>query len=218
MRVCDKGSPMKASTPKTDWIALPVVPVNENTERIFHEAWLMFQELGYRGASIDELCQRCNLTKPTLYHYFGNKERLFIQVMLRQLQGYRAILQSTEALAARLEALAAAMLASFSTDISSMMHDMAHIHDPALHRIINQAFRRELMDPLIAVMQTGMAAGQLRTDEPEFFAWIFLGLVNTFIRTKSGATQTVTPPVDLLARRLVAFFLVGAENSQDRKE
>ena len=89
-------------------LALPAVPVNDNTERIFHEAWLMFQELGYRGASIDELCQRCGLTKPTLYYYFGNKERLFIQVMVRQLQGYRAILQSTDPLVARLEVLAGA--------------------------------------------------------------------------------------------------------------
>lgn len=209
---------MTAPTAKNEQVALSTVPVNENTERIFHEAWLMFQELGYRGASIDELCQRCNLTKPTLYYYFGNKERLFIQVMLRQLQGYRAILQGTEPLTTRLEALAAAMLASFSTDISSMMHDMAHIHDPALHRIINQAFRRELMDPLIAVMQAGMTAGQLRADEPEFYAWIFLGLVNTFIRTKSGTTQAAPPPANVLARRLVAFFLVGAENFQDRKE
>lgn len=209
---------MTAPTVKNEQVTLPTVPVNENTERIFHEAWLMFQELGYRGASIDELCQRCNLTKPTLYYYFGNKERLFIQVMLRQLQGYRAILQSTEPLTTRLEALAAAMLASFSTDISSMMHDMAHIHDPALHRVVNQAFRRELMDPLIAVMQAGMTTGQLRADEPEFYAWIFLGLVNTFIRTKSSTTQAALPPANLLARRLVAFFLVGAETFQDRKE
>lgn len=64
--------------PETTSIALPTVPVNDNTERIFHEAWLMFQQLGYRGASIDELCRRCDLTKPTLYYYFGNKERLFI--------------------------------------------------------------------------------------------------------------------------------------------
>lgn len=199
-------------------LALPAVPVNDNTERIFHEAWLMFQELGYRGASIDELCQRCGLTKPTLYYYFGNKERLFIQVMVRQLQGYRAILQSTDPLVARLEVLAGSMLAAFNTDISSMMHDMTHIYDVGLHQIVNRAFRSELFDPLLSVMSEGMTAGLLRDDDPDFFAWVFLGLVNTFIRAKEGAPPSRAQAADALARRVVEFFFAGAANSHLRKD
>lgn len=73
-----------------------MVPSNENTERIFEEAWLMFQQLGYRGTSVDELCQRCGITKPTLYYYFGNKETLFIQVLgACQLHGFRLSLTPT---------------------------------------------------------------------------------------------------------------------------
>ena len=69
------------------------VPRNDNTERIFREAWELFQARGYRGASMDELCRRCGITKPTLYYYFKDKETLYLHVVLRQLQGFRAIMQ-----------------------------------------------------------------------------------------------------------------------------
>ena len=60
------------------------VPRNDNTERIFREAWELFQARGYRGASMDELCRRCGITKPTLYYYFKDKETLYLHVVLRQ--------------------------------------------------------------------------------------------------------------------------------------
>ena len=69
------------------------VPRNDNTERIFREAWDLFQARGYRGASMDELCRRCGITKPTLYYYFKDKETLYLHVVLRQLQGFRAIME-----------------------------------------------------------------------------------------------------------------------------
>lgn len=133
--------------------------------------------------------------------------------MVRQLQGYRTILQGPEPLAARLEALARSMLTAFNTDISSMMHDMTHIRDTGLHQIVNRAFRSELFDPLLAVMREGIAAGLLRADDPDFFTWVFLGMVNTFIRAKNSAPAVNSQTADVLARRVVEFFLVGAGNS-----
>jgi hypothetical protein len=34
-----------------------------NAERILQEGWELFQQKGYRGVSVDELCQRCQITK-----------------------------------------------------------------------------------------------------------------------------------------------------------
>ena len=141
---------------------LPVVPSNENTERIFEEAWLMFQQLGYRGTSVDELCQRCGITKPTLYYYFGNKETLFIQVLARQLHGFRSILNANRPLVERLTELTQAMLTAFKTDIGSMMRDMEHVKEQTLHDSMNSSFRRELFDPLTSTMQVGIERGELR--------------------------------------------------------
>ncbi len=40
---------------------------HENAERILDEGWRLFQQKGYRGVTVDELCLRCGITKPTLY-------------------------------------------------------------------------------------------------------------------------------------------------------
>lgn len=190
---------------------LPVVPSNENTERIFEEAWLMFQQLGYRGTSVDELCQRCGITKPTLYYYFGNKETLFIQVLARQLHGFRSILNANRPLVERLTELTQAMLTAFKTDIGSMMRDMEHVKEQTLHDSMNSSFRRELFDPLTRTMQDGIERGELRQGDSEFYAWIFLGLVNTFVRGQARPSHPgFTDDPQLLAPRLVDFFFEGA--------
>ena len=185
------------------------VPKNENTERIFHEAWELFQARGYRGASMDELCRRCGITKPTLYYYFKDKETLYLHVVLRQLQGFRAVMKSDASLTDRLIRLATMVLSGFDASISAMMHDMTHIKEPSYHQAIGQAFQDELLDPLTAAIRQAMEAGSLRQGDPDFFAWAFLGLVNTFIGRKQG---TEAEP-ESLALRLVALFLEGAQQT-----
>ena len=171
----------------------------------------MFQQLGYRGTSVDELCLRCGITKPTLYYYFGNKETLFIQVLARQLHGFRSILDADGPLVKRLTELAQAMLTAFNTDIGSMMRDMEHVKEQSLHDSMNNSFRRELFDPLTSAMQDGIERGELRPSNSEFYAWIFLGLVNTFVRSRARpAHPGFAKDPQLLAPRLVDFFFEGA--------
>ena len=177
----------------------------------------MFQQLGFRGTSVDELCLRCGITKPTLYYYFGNKETLFIQVLARQLHGFRSILDAERPLVERLTELGQAMLTAFKTDIGSMMRDMEHVKEQSLHDSMNSSFRRELFDPLTLAMQDGIERGELRQSNSEFYAWIFLGLVNTFVRSRARPAHPgfVNDP-QLLAPRLVDFFFEGARRTPPR--
>jgi AcrR family transcriptional regulator len=185
------------------------VPRNDNTERIFREAWDLFQARGYRGASMDELCRRCGITKPTLYYYFRDKETLYLHVVLRQLRGMRAIMQESASLADRLIRLAALVLSGFDASISAMMRDMTHIKEPSYHQAIGQAFQDELLGPLTAALGEAIEAGSLRQGDSAFYAWAYLGLVNTFI----GRKQESDAPPEAMARRLVTLFLEGAQQS-----
>jgi len=51
-------------------------PEHENANRILAMAWRLFQQKGYKGVTIDEICSGCGLTKPTLYYYYRDKEGL----------------------------------------------------------------------------------------------------------------------------------------------
>lgn len=189
------------------------VPASENSERIIQQAWAMFQQYGFRGTSVDELCRRCELTKPTLYHYFGNKETLYIHVMLRQLQGYRAVMEADLPLRQRLTNLAQAILAAFDTDISSMMRDMEHVKDAHLHEVMAEAFRRELFEPLVQALRADLEPADQQAGRAEFYAWIFLGMVNTFVpnRTRARSRHIASDP-HLMAPQLVDFFYQGAHD------
>jgi TetR/AcrR family transcriptional regulator len=52
-------------------------------ERILKVAAKEFATRGYDGARIEAIVQRCNVSKNLIYHYFENKEALFIEVMER---------------------------------------------------------------------------------------------------------------------------------------
>ncbi len=179
----------------------------------------MFQQYGFRGTSIDELCRRCDLTKPTLYHYFGNKETLYVHVMLRQLQGYRTIMEADAPLHLRLTELAQTILVAFDTDINSMMRDLEHVKDARLHDVMTRTFRRELFEPLAQAIGADLRPAAQNDGQAEFYAWVFLGMVNTFvsIRTRNTSGRMISD-IQLLAPQLVDFFYQGAHDLRQRKE
>lgn len=49
----------------------------QEIERVMELAAEVFADQGFSGAGMRELCRRCGVGAPTLYHYFGSKERLF---------------------------------------------------------------------------------------------------------------------------------------------
>lgn len=54
-------------------------------EQILSVAAQLFLERGFSNVSIRDICERCEVTPPTIYHYFGNKDRLFQAVIRRTL-------------------------------------------------------------------------------------------------------------------------------------
>ncbi|MDA3941384.1 MAG: TetR/AcrR family transcriptional regulator [Spirochaetia bacterium] len=53
----------------------------DNRTVIKQAALRLFAHKGYDGVGVQEIVQKCRLTKPTLYHYFGSKSGLFGAVL-----------------------------------------------------------------------------------------------------------------------------------------
>jgi AcrR family transcriptional regulator len=69
-----------------DEFGIPVLaePVNASQRKrdaIIEAALAVFLEEGYSAASVDAIAARARVSKPTIYHHFGNKERLFLAVV-----------------------------------------------------------------------------------------------------------------------------------------
>lgn len=48
----------------------------DNRARILESALHLFASRGYDAIGVQEICEAAGITKPTLYHYFGNKRGL----------------------------------------------------------------------------------------------------------------------------------------------
>jgi TetR/AcrR family transcriptional regulator, mexJK operon transcriptional repressor len=64
----------------------PLEADNPKACQILEGAKQAFLELGYEGASVDEIARRAKVSKGTLYNYFLDKRALFIAVVERECQ------------------------------------------------------------------------------------------------------------------------------------
>jgi AcrR family transcriptional regulator len=181
---------------------------HETAACILEEGWQLFQQKGYRGVTIDELCLRCKLSKPTLYYYFQDKENLFVQILQYKLRGFREVIEQPGTLRARLEGIAASILASFQTEYNNLLRDREHLKKPENLERIRAAFHDQLFTPLIALMQSGIDSAELRPEQPGVLALIFMGSINNFI----GKAADLHTDNQALAKKLTAYFIEGARN------
>ena len=84
-------------------------------EQTLAEARLLFAERGYAAVTMEEIATKVGVTKPLLYTYFGNKERLYIACMERAGESLTATIAAAVAETANpTEALRAGVRGFFS--------------------------------------------------------------------------------------------------------
>src|SRR4051794_33863796 len=57
------------------------LPRAEREQQILESAHALFAERGYAAGTMDEAAAAVGVTKPLLYTYFGNKDRLYLACM-----------------------------------------------------------------------------------------------------------------------------------------
>jgi AcrR family transcriptional regulator len=59
------------------------LPREDRMEQTLAAAHVLFAERGYAAVKMDDIAAAVGVTKPLLYNYFGNKERLYVACMER---------------------------------------------------------------------------------------------------------------------------------------
>jgi len=189
--------------------------------RILMTATRLFMQRGYSAVSINDIVQAADVTKPTLYYHFSDKEELFVLVaihMLADMHGTmrRAIAEQSDT-RGRLVALAQVLLNEPNGDTRMMRHQAREHLSPERQQRLADAFRRYMVEPLREVMQQGLDNGELTRHSAHDLAMLFLGLMEGFQRQ-------IAPPVvpehseiyqaistdRFSAETLVDLFLYGA--------
>ena len=151
-----------------------------NRGRVLRAATSAILAHGYRS-SVDHIARRAGVAKQTVYHHFASKDALFKEVA-RELSKHILIELEAQphdlragllrfACAYRKRVLGAQGLAVFRTVVPEVPRF------PALARAMYAGGAGALVERLAAYLATGMDAGELRRDDPELAAELFLGML-----------------------------------------
>ncbi|WP_129671922.1 TetR/AcrR family transcriptional regulator [Candidatus Chloroploca sp. Khr17] len=196
-------------------------PVSSPTAvKIVDAASNLFLQRGYKAVSINDIIREADVTKPTLYYYFVDKEALFVQMGLRVLAEMGERLRYAAArpggLAERLVAVATVLMANRDTDMRLMRHEMAAHLGPGHRAILGRAFYAQLFTPIVEVMEAGLADGELARYSALTLAKMFMGMAEAFqefaSRTVEGwehQPETLFGTSDLDPHALVDLFIHG---------
>ena len=153
---------------------------------ILEMAQVLFTQQGYEGLSIRDLAQHCGLAKATIYHHFRDKEDLFFSVLERDLLCLRA--KVVQAAAGEEEALA--KLRSATRAYAQLLRErrtgiMWNLHENSQLKQQMQAFFQKRADlvlgPWVAILDQGVAQGDLRPLDTRLCALSLLSMINVLV-------------------------------------
>lgn len=68
----------------------------DQRELILEQAAALFAQRGYPATSMNEVAQACGLSKPTLYHYFRDKDALLVNIAEEHVTRLQTVVQEIE--------------------------------------------------------------------------------------------------------------------------
>src|SRR5436190_559216 len=181
-----------------------------------------FAECGYEGTSVQEIVEAANVTKPTLYYYFGNKMELYQALVDYAHDERRRLMQAAaergETIADKLVEILAAVFDFLQNNRDLMRIAFATAFAapgelPAEIRYMDKCTRNfEFIHDLIKV---GQVVGELdrRFDSKELAFGIY-GQLNMYLMA-----HLLMPDCKLnrqTAERIVQLFLAGAQAKGQR--
>ena len=143
-------------------------------EEILDAAQRVYFEKGLHTATMDEIAEKAELSKGTLYLYYKSKEDLYLAVMMRGMEVLRdmftKVAESGESAANMITALGDAYLAYFNAhrEYFRMLH---FLQTPQFHKQVTEEMKescdvlnRQVWDPVNGILQRGIDEGILRKD------------------------------------------------------
>jgi AcrR family transcriptional regulator len=185
-------------------IVAPYAPAVATRERILDAALASFGRRGYEATSLDKLAAALGLTKQTILHHFGSKDRLLDAVLDRSATELADVLEAALATAGpgfeRVEALVRAVfrLAARRPELLGLLREVSRLGPPATDRLMGA------LDPLVdrarAFLEAEMDAGNVRRQDARL---LLLSTYSTVIGVATEVEVSRALGVEPTARSLV---------------
>lgn len=157
------------------------------TGRILAAARSLFLSRPYADVTTDLIARAAEVTKGGLYHHFPSKERLYVTMMLGDLDSKRRLFAG----AVDMEGTCRERLARLTRDflelpeeegqlIRLVRRDINTFRGADRDRLV-RAYQRALPEQVEAIVRDGIADGELAPADPRLLSWSFVALVEIVI-------------------------------------
>lgn len=169
---------------------------SDGRERLMDAAFALFTERGYDGVAIHEIAEAAGMTRAAPYYHFQNKEDLFIEVILREMQRLTAraaaVVRDAPTFRDELVAILETFFASTTTSVGRFIADVKQNLGPASLRRF-ETCHRETMAILQDVFERGHAAGEYSRVSPETAVQIFFSLMVGYMEIARKDADFIQP-------------------------
>ena len=160
---------------------------NTDRDRLLDAAMRLFAQKGFESASMRELAEAAEVTRPTLYYYFGSKEGLYLELVERLCATVEnSILQSMVpqgTARVRLKSFVLKILDSIIEDAGNQRFFFVISLDPRRNNL--SSFHERMRNFIAAVvellLEEGVEKGEFETDDVKCITKLILALVDSFI-------------------------------------
>jgi len=155
-------------------------------EAVLHAAVQSFNRNGFHNTSLDEVAASLNVTKPTIYHYFANKDEILFECVRLGLDGIRVAAETVERKGGsgldRLKGLMRRYAIIMTQDFGMCVTRTA---DHELSPDTKAQFRelkREIDYTVRRVVADGMQDGSIAPGDPKLVTFVLTGALNWIAR------------------------------------
>ena len=154
----------------------------DKREAVLRAAVRMFNAHGFHATSLDDVAASLGISKPTIYHYLGNKEQVLIECVTRGLEPLRSAAEQARAQAGSgLERLRRFLLDYARTNMDDFGRCMVRTGDELLSPASAASIRarkREIDATLRALIAEGIAAGSIAPVDVKLSAFALAGALD----------------------------------------
>jgi AcrR family transcriptional regulator len=172
---------------------------------VLNAAVKSFNERGFHSTSLDDVAASLNVTKPTVYYYFANKDEILFECVKLGLKSVRDAANAVDLTGGsgleRLTALMRNYALVMTHDFGMCVTRTADHELSPEARIHFRKLKREIDDTVRQVVEDGMRDGSLRTGNSRLVTFALTGALNWIARWFN--------PKGALSRKEIADGIVG---------
>lgn len=152
-----------------------------SNDRILMEALQLFSSKGYDATSVREICEAADITKPTLYHFYGSKEGVYRALVDGTLEAFHAnLVRDLEAeipVAEKLRRVARGYFDNARQNRELMRFILSLVHNPAgsAPRTDFPRFYEEMVGRIARCVEHGVVAGEFCAGATDVRMLLFMG-------------------------------------------